>query len=231
MSIKKFFFLFGLGFCLTWAGGSDIGKAVVPGDQLGAGSTSYMSTTNSLSEVSAAGSAAQAVSRTNLGLGSAATNSSSAFLPSSLGNATSTTPGLEPTYSTPVITIVGAAGRALVTSTASTGFQLSSTCNSHVSYSVSVSTTATIGGASAGLISLQTCPTNSTTPSAWTTVNSVGNSQAITLAIALNSVQVTQTIIVADVPAGYYVRLLSTGSGTFANSLTSGCEKVDSTGY
>lgn len=116
---------------------------------------------------------------------------------------------------------------SFVTSTAATGFQVDPTGIAFVSYSVTISTTATIGGASSGLVYLEICPINSTNPSLWSIVAQTGNSQTITLAVALQSIQTTTSQVSAFVPAGYYARLRSSnvsGSPTF--TYNSGAETL-----
>lgn len=99
--------------------------------------------------------------------------------------------------------------RSIVTGTGATGFQPSSTRMSTVRYNVKVSTTATIGGASDGYVTLETAATNSATAGDWVEIGRCGNSQNISLAVVLQSVQTVTCQISADVPAGYYVKLRS----------------------
>lgn len=111
------------------------------------------------------------------------------------------------------------ASRALVTSTSAGGTQLSSTRDAFVSYSTTITTTATIGGASAGYVALEVCPTNSAVGTAWQEVGRSGNSQTITLAVVLQSIQGVSGGVTGIVPAGYYERLRSvtvSGAPTFA---------------
>lgn len=108
---------------------------------------------------------------------------------------------------------------SLVTGTGATGTQVSATKDTWVTVTGSVSTTATIGGASSGHIFVEVAPTNSATAGDWVEKGRVGNSQTITLAIALNSVQVTEGSVIAFVPAGYYIKARSAGTGTFTNTL------------
>lgn len=115
-----------------------------------------------------------------------------------------------------------APSRSLTTGTGATGFQVSSTRNADVTYSGTVTTTATIGGSSAGYIALEIAPTNSTTPSAWIEIARCGNSQTITLAIALQSVQGVSCGVTGSIPAGYYAKLRQvTTAGTPSFSLIS----------
>lgn len=110
-------------------------------------------------------------------------------------------------------------GRALVTTTASTGFQISASRVSHVCYEGSISTTSTIGGPSAASVFLETADTNSTTPGDWTTKASQTYSNNITLAIVLNQVQGNNWSMCRYIPAGKFVRIRS-GSVTGTASVT-----------
>lgn len=114
------------------------------------------------------------------------------------------------------------------TAAAANGFQLSSTRDSSVSYSISITTSATIGGNSAGAVVLEICPTNSSTAANWIEIGRASNSQAITLAVALNSVQVNGSTLAGMVPAGYYTRLRSINtSGSPSFSFISGQEVLN----
>lgn len=116
------------------------------------------------------------------------------------------------------------ASRSIVTGTGATGFQVSATRDSQVNYSVALSTTATIGGASTATVVLEVCPTNSATPANWVEVARVSNSQTITLAVALQSVQGVTAELSGVVPAGYFAKLRSTVTGTGLATYTSGQE-------
>lgn len=98
-------------------------------------------------------------------------------------------------------------GRSIVTTTSSTGFQISSTRAAQAYYEGSFSTTSTIGGPSAVTVFLETADTNSTTPSDWTTIASQTNSSAITLAVVLQQVDVEPWSFSRVIPAGKYVRI------------------------
>lgn len=104
---------------------------------------------------------------------------------------------------------------------AANGWQLSSTRESQASYACSISTTATIGGAATGYIVLEICATNSATAANWQEIDRLQNSQTITLAIALQSLQVFGASLHGIIPAGWFVRLRSvqsSGTPTFAFS-------------
>lgn len=108
----------------------------------------------------------------------------------------------------------------LQTSTGAVGTQLSASQAGWLTIEGSVSTTATIGGASAGDILVEVAPTNSATAGDWVQKGIIGNSQNITLAIVLNSVQVVKGATTVFVPAGYYAKVRSlTGSGSPTYSL------------
>lgn len=115
--------------------------------------------------------------------------------------------------------------RSLVSTTASTGFQVSSSRVAIVHYTSTVGTTATIGGASAGMIYFETAATNSVTPSDWTIVSQMGNSQTITLAVALQSAQTVTETVAGLIPIGYYARLRTSNvSGTPSFTYVTGQE-------
>lgn len=121
----------------------------------------------------------------------------------------------------PAAPVASALSLSLQTSTGAVGTQVSTTRDAYVMLNGSVSTTATIGGASAGDIILEVAPTNSATAGDWVEWGRIGNSQTISLALALNSVQLTKGTAVAFVPAGYYVKARTAGSGTVSYTLTS----------
>lgn len=120
----------------------------------------------------------------------------------------------------PATPAASALSLSLQTSTGAVGTQVSTTRDAYVMLNANVSTTATIGGASSGDIILEVAPTNSATAGDWVEWGRIGNSQTFSLALALNSVQVTKGMAVAFVPAGYYVKARTAGSGTVSYTLT-----------
>jgi len=115
---------------------------------------------------------------------------------------------------------VGEPSRAIVTSTSATGYQISATRNALACYEGVITTTSSIGGPSSGSIFLETANTNSTTPADWTTKAEQTNSQTITLAIVLQSVDGESWGFCRIIPAGKYVRLRSAvTSGTVSFSI------------
>ncbi len=116
-------------------------------------------------------------------------------------------------------------GRSIVTGTGATGFQVSSTRDSIVNYSVNIVTTATIAGGQDGMVLLEIAPTNSATPGDWVEVGRSRNGQALSLALTLQSVQTVAGQVGAVIPAGYYAKLRSVNNtGTPSYAFNSGQE-------
>lgn len=117
--------------------------------------------------------------------------------------------------------------RSIVTGTGATGFQVSSTRNATVNYNVKVTTTASIAGNADGYVALEIAPTNSATSTDWVEVGRCGNSQALTLAITLQSIQGTTCQLSTDLIAGSYAKLRSvTTTGTVSFAYVSGRETL-----
>lgn len=113
------------------------------------------------------------------------------------------------------------------TNNSANGYQASSSRDSWVSGEVQISTTATIGSASAGSIILERCATNSTTGGSWTEIDRLTNNQTITLAIALNSIQAITASLRGYIPPGWFYRYRSlTPTGTVTYSTTTSSEEV-----
>lgn len=111
-------------------------------------------------------------------------------------------------------------GRSLVTTTSSTGFQISATRPARACYEGTFSTTSTIGGPATASVFLETADTNSTTPGDWTTRAQQTYSNTITLAVTLNQVQSNNWTFCRDIPAGKFVRIRSGNiSGTASVAL------------
>lgn len=118
-------------------------------------------------------------------------------------------------------------GRTLVSTTASTGFQISATRTAQVCYEGSFSTTSTIGGPSSASVFLETADTNSIAPGDWTTKAQQTYSNTITLAIVLNQVQGNNWTICRFIPAGKFVRLRVGGlTGTASAAINSTQQEV-----
>lgn len=103
----------------------------------------------------------------------------------------------------------------------STNFTISTTRTAIVFYNISISCTASIGSASAGSVALQWY--NSAT-STWITSGTVSNSNTVTLAITLNSVNIQSAILCGVIPSGALCRMVSTSSGTTVITYLSGNE-------
>lgn len=119
-------------------------------------------------------------------------------------------------------------GRAIVSvAAAANGFQVSSTRDASVNYSVSVTAAVQIGVVTSveGYVSFQICATNSSTAADWLEVGRSTNGLTIGLALALSLTQKTGGQIGGIVPAGYYARMLSVNvSGTPTYGYISGQE-------
>lgn len=110
--------------------------------------------------------------------------------------------------------------------TGATGTQVSSTKDSTVHLNLSNSTTSTIGGPSISDITIKTCATNSATESDWATVADIDNEQTVTLAIALQSIQLIKELVTVDMPAGSYIKAVASGSGTHTESVLRGQKTI-----
>lgn len=118
-----------------------------------------------------------------------------------------------------------AATKTLVTSpTGQGGVVLDASRDVAVTYSISTSTTATIGGASSATVYLEIATTNSATAGDWTAIQTASNSQTITLAVILQSIQQNTLTVSGIVPAGYYVRLRYAIVGTASSAYVGGQE-------
>lgn len=112
--------------------------------------------------------------------------------------------------------------------TGATGTQVSATKDSSVRASVSTSTTVNIASGAGGTssVALKICSTNNATEASWTTVATLENDQTISLALALGSVQVIKGQLVTDVPAGWFYKLVNSGTGTHTEVAISGQETI-----
>lgn len=113
-----------------------------------------------------------------------------------------------------------------VVGTGATGTQISATKDSTVRATYSTSTTSTIGGPSTSVVTLKICATNNATEGAWTTVGVLESDQTITLAVALQSIQIVKGQLGTDVPAGWYVKAVNSGSGTHSEVFVAGQQTI-----
>lgn len=147
-------------------------------------------------------------------------------IPTIPGNATTSTAGLESaadkTKLDAVRSFANTPSRTIQTvAAAANGWQLSSTLDSLVSYSVTISTTVSLSGGGAGYVVFEICSTNSATAANWIEIGRVTSSQTGTLVVTLVLTQIGGGTLAGMVPAGYYCRLrsvASTGSPTFGFS-------------
>lgn len=110
--------------------------------------------------------------------------------------------------------------------TGATGTQIDASKDSTVKLCVSTSATATIAGAATSKIELKICATNNATEGSWTTVATQQTDQSVSLAIALQSVTAQKGQLFADLPAGWYVKLVNSGTGTHSESFVSGQKTI-----
>lgn len=89
-------------------------------------------------------------------------------------------------------------------------FQPSSIRNSEVQYSISISASMSISGGQSGTVYLETSPNNSI----WTLQAQISTANSGALAVGLNLTNTETKTIRAFVPAGYWVRLRTAGTGT-----------------
>lgn len=117
------------------------------------------------------------------------------------------------------------ASRSLTTSTGAAGFQLSSTRDSMVNYSATISTSVSLSGNSSGVVVLEIAPTNSATAGDWVEIGRTASGQSGTLVIGLTLNQVGGGQIGGVVPAGYFAKLRTINTaGTPTYTYNSGQE-------
>lgn len=147
-----------------------------------------------------------------------ATNNSSNYALGTLGQVLTMT-------SSTVASFANASNRSQSASSRSlnTVYQVSSTRDSLIMYSIDISCSLTLIGGTTGTVFLEMAPT-----AAFTTVQEVGrftNSNSGTLTIGLNLVQDLCTQLQGYVPAGNYIRIRTSNvTGTPSFTLISGQE-------
>lgn len=106
------------------------------------------------------------------------------------------------------------------TSTGAVGTQVSATQDALAFVDLSTITTASISGNAAVDLVVEVAPTNSATAGDWVIKGRSGNAQSLSLALALQSVQTVKGETVVYVPAGYYMKVRSTGiTGTVTTAI------------
>jgi hypothetical protein len=107
--------------------------------------------------------------------------------------------------------------QSAATRSLNTAFQVSTTRDSEVRYSVDISCTSTLLGGQAGTVVLEVA-TNSGFTTGVQTLSQFINSNSVSLAIAITVTQINTACVTGYVPAGYWVRLRTvntTGTPTF----------------
>lgn len=107
-----------------------------------------------------------------------------------------------------------------------TGTQVSATKRATIRLGLNESVTSSIGGAATAVINIKICATNSATEGSWTTLFTFEEDQTVTLAIALQSIQVMKGVVDFDLPAGYYWKAESSGSGTNSEGILTGQQTI-----
>lgn len=137
----------------------------------------------------------------------------------SAGNTDISISGTYPNFTvTPYVQTTFSVTRAINSST----FQVSSTRRCSVIYNIGISCTASIGSNAAGTLLLQYSLNGGAT---WLNAPEIKNSNTVTLAIALNSINVQESITaINNVPAGAVFRMVPTIVGTTTITYISGFE-------
>lgn len=102
-----------------------------------------------------------------------------------------------------------------------TTFTVSSTRNARVYYTISISCAATIGSNASGTVKLQASLDGGST---WNDATTLGNSNAVTLAITTGSTIINTGTIEFDIPAGALCKFVTTTSGTTTVTWINGVE-------
>lgn len=115
--------------------------------------------------------------------------------------------------------------RAIVTANnAANGFQLSTAkVIAYAKYNITMTISPTLLAAASRTVTAYVAPTNSTTPGDWVKYDAVGVS--LPAGVALTNTTATQTLILNDIPVGYWIRLLETSTGTGSSVINSFIEK------
>lgn len=93
----------------------------------------------------------------------------------------------------------------------SAAYQISASRDSLVFYSISISATISLTTGQTGTVNLQMSATSGGT---YTTIGTLTNGNTGTLTLGLNLTQTQSAVLSCVVPAGYYVKLVSTGTAT-----------------
>lgn len=124
------------------------------------------------------------------------------------------------------LTFTNNPSRSIVTTAASAnGFQLSSSKSTYVSYSITIGTSISLAGASAGYAVLEIAATNSSTASDWQEISRVSSGSSGGVIVGVSIGTTGGGPLVGIVPPGYYARIRSVSSnGTPSFTYNSGQE-------
>lgn len=100
-----------------------------------------------------------------------------------------------------------APGRSLTSNTGASGFRVSTDRAANVNYSVTIGTTVSLTGNSAGYAVLEICATNSATAADWIEIARVASGQSGALVVGLTLNQTGGGQIGGTLPAGYWAKV------------------------
>lgn len=120
-----------------------------------------------------------------------------------------------------VTALIPIPSQSKVTRTLNSAFQVSSTRNSMVNYTNTISAALSLTGGQTGTVSLQICSTSGGT---YVEIANTSNGNTGTLTLGLGITQGLNAQVFGFVPAGYYIKLVT--SGTAAISYVTGQETL-----
>lgn len=110
--------------------------------------------------------------------------------------------------------------------TGATGTQISSTRDSTIRATFNTQTTSTLAGNNSSVVVVKTCATNSATESDWIEQGRTSTSQPSGISVVIGQVIAQAGQVCVDVPAGYYVKAVNSGTGTHSESFVSGQKTI-----
>jgi hypothetical protein len=108
-----------------------------------------------------------------------------------------------------------ARSQSVVTRALNTAFQVSSTRDTLSVYAISISSVLSLSGGQTGAAQLQICPTQTGT---YVPLNQISNGNTGSLTVGLNTTQALIQTLVGVIPAGYWAKIVTSGTATIAYS-------------
>lgn len=105
--------------------------------------------------------------------------------------------------------------------TGATGTQISSSKPSLIAATVTVSSTSLLLTSASSSVALKICATNNATEASWTTITTANSNLSGVAATNGNTQQ-----LIAEVPAGWYVKLVNSGTGTHSEAFVSAQQTI-----